>query len=635
LCGIAGLALRGARHAPDLTSTLHSLEHRGPDGQGAYVDDDFALAHRRLAIIDLTPAGAQPMRSSDGRYVIVYNGEIYNFPELRHELAALGVGFKGGSDTEVLLEGYARFGLDILTRLNGVFAFAIADLATRQLVLARDPLGVKPLYWSEGPFGVAFASEIKALFELAPIEREIDAGAIRKYLTFLWCPGPQTPLKAVRKLDPGAAMILGEGRVLRHWRYWNAPVYNPRRDWTAKSCADELQETVDRVIRRQMISDAPLGAFLSGGVDSTAIVAAARGLAPDLQCFTIRIADGARTEMDDDLDYARLAARAFGVGLTEIGVSARDIVDNVTKMVDALDEPLADPAGLNLYFMSKAARETGIKVLLSGAGGDDLMSGYRRHTAAMFNRLWDVVPLRARRRLSRASKSWRRSTPTLRRTAKLFADIDADADMRLMRCFAWTSSETLDAVLDHARFRSIAEEEDWSAFAGELAMDERAPDLEKCLRLDRRFFLADHNLVYTDKMGMAAGVEIRVPLLDLDLVAMAARIPVEWKHRGLTAKWMFKQSQRGVIPQEIIGRPKRGFGVPLRLWMRTGLRQLRDDLLSPESLKNRGLFNPAAVALFSQGDEMDRADAAYTLFAMMCVEAWCRRFIDPAQGSAG
>jgi len=630
LCGFAGLALRSGGQAPDLSAALRSLAHRGPDGEGVYVDRDVALAHRRLAIIDPSAAGAQPMRSRDGRHVIAYNGEIYNFPQLRRELAALGMVFKGASDTEVLLEGYALFGVDILERLNGVFAFAIADLEKRELLLARDPLGVKPLYWSQGPFGVAFASEIKALLALAPIDREIDAAAIRKYVTFLWCPGPQTPLKSVRKLEPGAAMILRAGRILRRWRYWRAPAYDPKRDWTSVECARALQETVTRVVCRQMVSDAPLGAFLSGGVDSTSIVAAARANAPDLRCFTIRIADGPRTEMDDDLGYARLAAQALGVRLTEVAVSAPDMANSLAKMISDLDEPLADPAGLNLLIMSKAAREMGIKVMLSGAGGDDLMSGYRRHTAAKFNRAWELLPPSARRTLARAVRSFDRSRPAARRAAKLLADVDRDADARLMRYFAWTPRDALDSVLDRERFAAVDASDDWRDLEAELAEAGQAPDLEKCLRLDRRFFLADHNLLYTDKMGMAAGVEIRVPLLDPELVEFAARIPAEWKHRGLTAKWLFKQSQRGVIPRAVIERPKRGFGAPLRQWMQSGLRPLRDDLLSPQSLKDGGLFDPAGVARL-MADR--RADSAYTLFAIMCVEAWRRRFIDRPQAS--
>lgn len=611
-----------------MARVARTLAHRGPDGWASYADSEIALAHTRLSIIDPSPAGAQPMRSANGKHLIVFNGEIYNFRELRSELEARGVVFRGASDTEVLLEAYALLGTGVLDRLNGIFAFAVADLERRELLVARDHFGVKPLYWSEGPFGFAFASEIKALLSVAPIERELDAAAIRRYLTFLWCPGPRTPLTAVRKLEPGCAMIVAGGRITRAWRYWTPPKYEPRRNWTIDACAEELREAVDRAVSRQMVSDAPVGALLSGGVDSTAIVAAARRSTPGLQCFTMRMGSGARSEMDDDLQYARCAARELGVPLDEITIEPRDIVGNIFKMIADLDEPLADPACLNLFFMSKAARDKGVKVLLSGIGGDDLMSGYRRHSAARFNHWLGLAPRWARAALARKSRRKSRSTPLLRRATKLFDTLDEDTDTRLMRLFAWTPAKRLDDILDRQRFAGDSPDDIWSDFEAELAQDPAAPDLEKCLRLDRRFFLADHNLLYADKMGMAAGVEIRVPLLDLDLAALASRIPAEWKHRGLTAKWMFKHSQHGLVPAGILDRPKRGFGVPLREWMRSDMTRLRDDLLSPECIAARGLFDARAVVDLLRDNDLGKVDATYTLFSMICVEAWCRRFLD-------
>lgn len=631
MCGIVGLSLLEPGGRCDLDRAVRALAHRGPDGRGVHVDRHFALGHTRLAIIDLSEQGAQPMWSADRRYVMVYNGEIYNFADLRRKLEARGARFRGHSDSEVLLEGYSAFGPDFIAELNGIFAVAIADVASKELFVARDPLGVKPLYWSEGPFGFAFSSEIKALLRLAPIEREIDPIALQQYLTFLWAPGERTLFKEVRKLDPGTAFFVRDGRIARRWRYWSPPAYAPRRDWTRRECAVQLGDGVTQAVTRQMVSDAPVGAFLSGGVDSTAIVAAASRSNPDIECFTMRMEGGNdRSEGFDDLGYARLAARHFGVRLVEVPVEPQDITSNIERMVFDLDEPLADPSCLNLYLMSKAARERGIKVLLSGAGGDDLMSGYRRHTAAVYDGFLDYLPSALRRTLARSAQSGQLARPALRRITKVLRNSALGGDDRIARMFAWAPDETVASVVASDIRSASHTAEVWAPLSRELTGLGDAPDLEKCLALDRRFFLTDHNLTYADKMGMAASVEVRVPLLDLELVSFAAQIPAEWKHRGLTAKWLFKQSQRGAIPDRIINRPKTGFGVPLRGWMRGSLRGLLEDLLSEESLTRRGLFNAKAVRRLIHDNSAGSADASYLLFSLMCIESWCRTFADSA-----
>lgn len=570
------------------------------------------------------------MRSANDRYILTYNGEIYNFEEIRTELRSLGIKFRGDSDTEVLLEAYSVYGPDILKRLNGIFALGIVDLQTRELLIARDPLGVKPLYWSEGPFGFAFASELKALMLVAPIDRELDTVAIKQYLTFLWSPGERTPLKSVHKLEPGTAMFIRNGRLARTSRYWTMPAYEPRTDWTPAECAKQLAQTVTRAVDRQMVSDAPLGAFLSGGLDSTAVVAAAQKRLPGIHCFTMAIDGGVGGEMTNDLPYARSAARALGVRLTEVAIKPTDISSGLSQMVSTLDEPLADPACLITNLIAKAARKHGIKVLLSGVGGDDLMSGYRRHTAATYNRAWNIIPGELRSQLANyASRSNQRSN-LQRRITKLLKNIDQSANARIVGLFEWSPPSLVESILDRDRFAGCDHRLVNAPFERELALESDVPDLEKCLILDRRFFLTDHNLMYTDKMGMNAGVEIRVPLLDLEIVSFAARIPAKWKHRGLTAKWMFKQSQRGIVPDAVRKRPKAGFGVPLRSWIHGGLAEMAHDLTSTESINRRGIFNAKAVQKLMNDNKQGREDATYTLFSIMCIELWCRSFQDAA-----
>jgi asparagine synthase (glutamine-hydrolysing) len=631
MCGIVGIAGRAPVDREALASATAALRHRGPDGDAVYVDASgrVGFGHTRLAIIDLSPAGAQPMVSRDGRYVITYNGEIYNFHTLRDELAARGARWRGHSDTEVLLEGFAAFGPAVLDRLNGIFALAIHDTVSGEVFLARDQMGVKPLYYAETAAGVVFASEIKALGQLMDEPGAIDASAIGKYLTFLWCPGEQTPLKSVRKLEPGAAMTVRDGKITRRWTYWTPPAYAPRRDWSADRCAEELRALVEACVERQMLSDAPLGAFLSGGLDSSAIVAAARRKAPGLECFTIDTGEveGGTTS---DLPYARAVARHLDVKLHEVRVDAHTMADRVPDMVRILDEPLADPACLNVLFISQLARDHGIKVLLSGAGGDDLFTGYRRHTMLAFDPVWGAIPGPLRRGLASASGRLGQGSTAGRRMAKMFAAAAEPADRRIETAFAW-GAPGIARELMAPDLRGAAEDSEvYAPLDAVMAETRGEPAVERCLALEKRFFLADHNLTYTDKMGMAAGVEARVPLLDLELMRFAATVPAAWKHRGLTPKWIFKRSQRGILPDHVINRPKTGFGAPLRLWMKRELRDLTEELLSPRTIGARGLFDVAAVTRLREADAAGRSDGAYTLFSLMCVELWCREFLDGA-----
>lgn len=635
MCGIVGISARQPVEGGRLSAAVLALEHRGPDGHGVFDDprNHVGLGHARLAIIDLSPTGAQPMRSADRRYTITFNGEIYNYRELRKGLAASGVAFKGHSDTEVLLEGYARHGVAFLNRLNGIFAFAILDGETGEVVLARDQLGVKPLYYAEAREGVVFGSELKALLQLGDIERTIDPLALRAHLTFLWSPGEQTLMKAVRRVEPGAIVRLRHGSVVGQETYWRPPPYAPNRAGGPARAARELRELVDRCVERQLVADVPVGAFLSGGVDSSAVVAAARASAPDLRCFTIDTGQGEQGATDD-LPYARRAAAALGVKLDEVSVDAARFCERLVDLPYMLDEPIADPASLNVFFIAELARSQGVKVLLSGAGGDDIFSGYRRHMALAAEPLISATPLGLRRTLARATARLPVQLAAARRLKKLCATLGLETDRRIAALFAWTNPSVADVLLA-PQLRSQVEAHDVLEPLQDLISGQNLPPLEKCLRLEQRFFLADHNLIYTDKMSMAAGVEARVPLLDLELVDYAARIPVEWKMRGLTPKWLFKQSQVGRLPTEILHRPKAGFGAPLRRWMQGEMRDVTEALLSPTVIRARGLFDPDVVARLRSAHERNEEDLSYTLFSLMSVELWCRRFIDPQPESLG
>lgn len=616
------------------------IAHRGPDDAGTswLPDQRVGLVHRRLAIIDLSPLGHQPMWSEDGEIGIVFNGEIYNYRELRRELLGKGMTFRGGSDTEVLLAAYRQYGEAMLARLNGIFAFVICDRRRRRLFLARDGAGVKPLYYAQTPKGFLFASELKALLAEPSLDRDLDPAAVAYHLAYLWCPAPFTMLKSVRKLEPGCAMVVHEGRVERHWRYYDLPNGAPI-PLDERDAVTQVEQSLRRAVERQMVADVEVGAFLSGGLDSSAIVTFAREFVPQgrLRCFTIGFNDRRWEQegMAADLPYATRVARHLGVGLEVIHVGP-EIVDRLQEMIFHLDEPQADPASLNARFICQLARSHGIKVLLSGAGGDDIFSGYRRHYALAQERWWSWLPARLRRELSGAVRHFPTRHPLGRRLVRAFQYAGLEGDERLTSYFYWTAPERIkrlcaDRLKDAATPASVSAP--LRAALNNLPRD--APALNRMLYLEAKYFLADHNLNYTDKMAMAEGVEVRVPFLDPDLVSLAARLPVRYKQHGRTGKWILKKVMERHLPHDVVYRPKTGFGAPIRAWLRAELREMVDDLLSPTSLSRRGLFDPHEVRWLIAQDRAGKVDGAYTIFSLLCIEVWCRLFLDGSRLAHG
>jgi asparagine synthase (glutamine-hydrolysing) len=656
MCGIVGV--QGEFSAELLQRMTDSVAHRGPDGEGGQwidIPDEprTGLGHRRLAIIDLSAAGCQPMTlraagaDDAAALTLVFNGEIYNYRELRADLSASGRRFTTQTDSEVLLHLYERDGLDMLQQLNGMFAFAIHDGRTHgrpagvergTLFLARDQAGVKPLYYSGASQGFLFASEIKALLCHPSIARDIDPLALHQMLAYLWTPAPRTMLRAVRKLEPGCALLVHRSAVVRHWRYYRLP-YDGRYDPRPRAViAEELTARVEQAVRRQLIADVPIGAFLSGGLDSSAVVAMMRRARPDrrIQCFTIDF--GGDVDIDGsppDLPYARRVAKHLNVDLEEIRIDATAI-DRLEEMVALLDEPQADPAPINALFIAERARAMGIPVLLSGAGGDDIFSGYRRHRALQFERWWAWLPRSARAAvqaaaLRAATGGWGRHRVGVlgRRLTKMFAHAGEDAEQRLIGYF-WWSPDPLRRGLYSADFAAqIGAADPADPLRASLAEipAERDP-LQRMLFLETRHFLADHNLNYTDRAGMSCGVEVRVPLLDVDLISFAARIPASMKQTGGEGKSIFKEAMRGLLPRDVVYRPKSGFGAPLRHWLRHELRARVEETLDPAVLQRRGFFDPRAVRALIDNDRRGTIDGGYTIFALMCFELWCRRFID-------
>ncbi|XVO20190.1 MAG: asparagine synthase (glutamine-hydrolyzing) [Sphingorhabdus sp.] len=633
MCGIYGI--QGAVRSPDMG--LAAMRRRGPD-QLMHWDDASAniwLGHARLSIIDLSVAGNQPMHSPDGRWVMVYNGEIYNYRELRAELEAVGEQFVGHSDSEVFLRLFMREGSACFSRLNGIFAVAFWDRHERSMTLARDPMGVKPLYFAEQPHGFAFASEIKALIRGGDVVPKINKAAVLHHLGLLWSPGSDTIVDGVHKLLPGEAMTVKNGAVVQRWIYADPTLPSVHRPATAnaEALAAKVHDAVETAVQRQLVSDVPLGAFLSGGLDSSSIAAFAarhRTGPGKLQCFSIEIADGAQAAegFADDLPYARKVAQHLDVDLHVVKANG-SMLDRLSEMIYYLDEPTADLAAINTLLISELARAQGITVLLSGAGGDDIFTGYRRHYALMQERFWSWLPLPARSSLAGLTGLLPKNIAQLRRIAKAFQFADKDADTRLAGYFGWITPTDAYALLSADLRAELTPGDMLAPLLTSLShVPAGATALQKMLYLECKHFLVDHNLNYADKMGMAASIEIRVPLLDHDLVALAMGIPDDMKQHGRIGKWIFKKAMEPVLPHEVIYRPKSGFGVPLRQWLLGPLDALLQDTLSPARLKARGIFDAEAVVQLLAANRSGQVDASYSIFAILCMELWCVQYLD-------
>ena len=630
MCGIFGAIGPNAETLALKAQAL--LAHRGPDGSGSFFAPEarLALAQTRLAIQDLGVTATQPMTDPAGLATIVFNGEIYNFRELRNQLS-VGYDFRSSGDTEVLLAAYLRWGDDMLGKLNGIFALAIYDPRERTVLLARDGLGVKPLYCLQTTSHFAFASEIKALLPVPDFDRSLDLQGVSQYLTYLYSPGQHTAFKSVRKFPPGHAVKIADGRKIHEWSFYELPYGQDLTPFTVKGASAELRERLETAIERQMVSDAPLGAFLSGGLDSSAICALAQRRLGSrrLDCFTIDVCStaGAKEGFVDDLPFARLAAKALGVNLHIVEVDRDKLVD-LEKLVWHLDEPQADPAALNSFYICQLARQQGIKVMLSGAGGDDIFTGYRRHQALAFERYWQWLPAFARRSLAGLSGYAPQATSWGRRTHKAFRQAALSPQERMVGYFQWLEQDRLQGLWSReVKAGGILPDPGAPLTEALRALPEGMPGLNQMLSLER-FFLTDHNLNYTDKMSMAAGVEVRVPFLDRDLIDFATRLPLDFKQRGRVGKWIFRQSMEGILPMEVIYRPKTGFGIPLRGWMTAKDNRLEADYLSRESLARRGLFDPDAVRQLIVDNRTGRTDASYPILALACIEIWCRQFVD-------
>ncbi len=633
MCGIAGFS--GSFAAEVLPAMVAAISHRGPDDNGIWLSSDrqTGLGHARLSIIDLSPDAHQPMTNEDRSLWLVFNGEIYNFAGLRQKLIDKGHRFVSRSDSEVLLHLYEEHGPDMLPMLNGIFAFAIFDTRQRSLFIARDHLGVKPLYIAEMPAGTAFCSELKGLIQCPGIDRRIDLAAVNAHLAYIWCPAPMTMFRGVRKLLPGGACIIENGHMTRQWQWYRLPYDGGRHELSFERTATALTEHLEEAVRRQLIADVPVGAFLSGGLDSSAVVAMMRRQMPDapIRCYSIGFSDDSDVEgCPADLPYAIKVARHLNVDLTTIRVDPEQLITRISELIWFLDEPQADPAPVNAMIIAEKARADGIKVLLSGAGGDDIFTGYRRHLAIKLEAWWRWLPQPIRVLAGRlASKHADVRNPWMRRVVKVLGNAHLSDNDRLLAYYQWSSDTVRKNLFNEAcRDEAFASPVTKPLVEALQEIPAEHDQINQMLFLDSRFFLPDHNLNYTDKTCMRYGVEARVPLLDPDLVAFASRIPTSFKQKNTTGKAIFKKAMEPFLPHEVIYRPKTAFGAPLRRWVQNDLRSSIDCLLAPEVIAARGIFSPTEVSRLIAADRDGRIDGSYSIFSLLCIEIWCKLFID-------
>jgi asparagine synthase (glutamine-hydrolysing) len=629
MCGIVGYVGEPVEQGA-LLAARDLIRHRGPDAAGLWEGrtegEAVGLGFRRLRIIDLSSAADQPMTRDNVH--LIYNGEIYNFQELRSDLQARGHHFRSTGDTEVLLAAYAEWGLDAIQRLEGMFAFALWDGDRRRLVLARDRVGIKPLYYARAGGRLVFGSEAKAVLALGGMSARLNEPALEKYLTFLWVPDPDTLFEGVRKLAPGHfAVAQADQPDLRIEEYWDAR-FAPQ-PGTLEDHSQRLREAAGAAVKRQLVSDVPLGIFLSGGVDSTLIarLAAEQSDRPVLAIATGFEGNAQRNEIgEDDLPYARLAARSIpNLDYREIVLSAVT-ADIAEELAGHFDDPVADPAAIATYLICQAAKPDAT-VMLSGVGSEELFGGYPRHRAVGAANHLASLPHRARRlgamvggAIPGAIPGW--GMGRLRHARKFLQGM-AHSEPYLAFC-AHHDQSTLSKLLG----KPVEWEEVTEIHRSHLERAAGLPPLARALYLDMKTFLPSLNLAYTDRASMACSVEVRVPLLDERVVQIATSVPDRMKVSKGKAKVVLKEAARGLVPDDILRRPKTGFGGPVRTWMRELSSDLVRDCLSEASIRRRGLVQPAAVKEMRKQLIGGRSDQALQLWAVVALELWARRFLD-------
>jgi asparagine synthase (glutamine-hydrolysing) len=623
MCGIAGIYSAGGDIDRELVRAMVArLHHRGPDGQGEHSDGHVALGMRRLAIID-PEHGQQPLFNEAGDVVAIFNGEIYNHKELREELLGKGHRMHSHSDGEVIPHLYEEHGADFVERLNGIFAIALWDAGKQTLHLARDKFGVKPLYWSEANGRLTFASELKALLVDPALPRELDLAAIDQFLSFRFVPAPRTPFAAVRKLPPASALTVdARGAVERRW--WTG-VPQPTRSDT-DNLVHEYADAFERAVVRQMMSDRPIGVMLSGGVDSAAIAAVVAKHSPQMRTFTVGFSGGG--EGTNEIPLAAETARLFGAEHESVLVGPGDYLERFPDSLLTLEEPVGSTSALAVRFVAELMKPS-VPVALTGQGADEPLGGYGRHLGVKVAAgLRTVAPLT--RPLARLAE--RTSHPQLRRG---LATLDAKGDAELLLSAYSIFREPDKRRLYGERMRGlIGDPELVEVVERHRRRVAKLPPLAQMLYVDTRLTLPDELLLIADKMSMAESVELRVPFLDQDLVALVESMEPSQKVHGRTGKWIHKRAMERLLPEQIVHRRKLGWDTPLDRWLRAELRPLLEEVLLGEGELCRELFQESELRRLMSTHERGELDLTKQLFCLLSLGLWYRGFVTSAAPAA-
>jgi asparagine synthase (glutamine-hydrolysing) len=627
MCGICGkLQFRGETPVDStiVMRMVRALSHRGPDGHGTYISGPVGLGHTRLSIIDLT-TGDQPISNEDNTIWLVYNGEIYNFAELRDELLKHGHVFRSRSDTEVIVHLYEQYGVDCLSRLRGMFAFALWDGKKQALFLARDRLGIKPLYYADTGNALVFGSEIKALLADPDVQCKVELQSVDKFLTHFCLPGRETLWEGIYKLEPGFYMVSEKGRTTLK-EYWDLEFRTDRRWRSFDEAAEAVYDLTNRTVHDHMISDVPVGFLLSGGVDSTVVLScAATETRKRIQTFTVGFGNGA---FEDERPYARLASERFGSEQHEVTFGPKEFWDFLPSLVWSMEEPICDPPAVSLHYVSKLARQH-VKVLLSGEGGDEAFGGYYTYRNFAFLErakklsrpfgalLSDSMSLLGRTRAFRKLGSYsRHASAELRdyyysRAATPYSFFNENSSTLY--------SQDFNACIDHDRSLDVTR--------ALFSRVKNQPPLHQMQYIDTKTSLPDDLLIKADRVTMGNSLELRVPFLDHELVQFAATLPTNYKVRGLATKRILKRAFGKKIPREIIQRRKAGFPLPFEAWMKTDLKGRIGDVLLSKSFLDRGYFKKSGIekllALLEAGQPL-----AKEVFSLLTLELIHQKFVD-------
>ncbi|SPJ15313.1 Asparagine synthase [Burkholderiales bacterium] len=646
MCGIAGFigaTSPGIDSNNALRKMAQAIAHRGPDDEGflfasaARGSVAIGLAHRRLSIIDLG-TGHQPLGNEDGRVQIVFNGEIYNFQELRRELQACGHAFKTASDTEVIVHAYEQWGDECVQRLRGMFAFALWDGGRERLMLARDRFGKKPLFLRSQDGVLLFASEIKALLTWPGVQAEVDMNAVWDYFSYRYVPGPATLFAGISKLPPGSYAVWSDGRLQQH-RYFASPDGRPRaREPVPKNPEVELLKRLDESVAMRMVADVPFGAFLSGGIDSSAVVALmTRHAEQPIKTFSVGFDDPACNE----LGYARVVAERLGTDHHELLVAPDQIIAQLPTLIGFRDAPISEPSDVPIYLMAKAAR-CHVKMVLTGEGADEILGGYPKHRFEPFGRYYRYLPGGLRHGvieplLDHLPFAFRRARTALtclgldhfdERMARWFGAMSTGERARLV-AFSPNGAQLSESSLFAPAGTMRTAVDGRGAGPGRALQFDSAPEaspLRRILYFDQTSWLPDNLLERGDRMTMAVGLEARMPFMDHELAGWVARLPDRYRVRGMTGKWLLREAARELLPQEILHRKKLGFRVPIDQWLRGPMRAFLLDNLSGGQARTAVYYRPAALQRVIDEHLSGRVNHEKLLWSLLNLELWCRHF---------